>query len=273
MSNLIGYSIRMRSEEEPPLPTSTRQRAVITGASSGIGREFARRYAREGFDVVLVARSEPTLRALTSELADRYGIEATVYAADLSDAAAVAGLATFIGEIPRIDHLVNCAGLAPEGDLSRSNDQGLRTMIDVNITALTLLTRAAVVRMRAVRSGTIINVASGAGYQPTPYLAAYGASKSYVRMFTEAVHEENRRHGIRILAVSPGDTETPMNPGATKGKRQPEQVVDTAWRALAGSAPSVVDGRSNRAVAIASSRFIPRRAGLRIAEKMFRHKA
>jgi short-subunit dehydrogenase len=126
--------------------------------------------------------------------------------------------------------------------------------------------------MRAQGSGTIVNIASGAGYQPTPYLAAYGASKSYVRMFSEAIYEENRSHGVRVLAVSPGDTETPMNPGATKGKRQPSQVVDTAWKAMTGRAPSVVDGGKNRLLA-GLSRILPTRTGLRIAGRMFRDRA
>jgi len=118
----------------------------------------------------------------------------------------------------------------------------------------------------------VINIASVAGYQATPYLAAYGASKSYVRLFSEAISEENRKHGIRVLSVSPGDTLTPMNPGEAKGKRRPQDVVDTAWAALDGSAPSVVDGGSNRMLA-ALSRVLPTRTGLRIAEKMFRYKA
>lgn len=255
------------------MPLSSRPLAVITGASSGIGRQFGHRYAQEGFDVLLVARSEGALRTLAAELASEHGVTATVHVADLSEAADVAALASLIGRLPRLDHLVNSAGSAPEGDLARSDAEELRRMIDINVSALTLLTRAAVIRMRGQGAGTIINIASGASYQPTPYLAAYGASKAYVRMFTEALSEENRRHGVRVFAVSPGDTETPMNPGAGTGKRKPEQVVATAWNAVATAAPSVVDGGRNRAIAAVSSRILPTRAGLRIAERMFRHKA
>lgn len=255
------------------MPSSSRPLAVVTGASSGIGRQFAYRHAREGFDVVLVGRSKDALRTLATDLTKKHGIKAEVHAADLSKPADIDALIASIEQLPRLDHLINCAGTNPEGDFARADVDELRQMIDINVTALTLLTRAAVIRMRAAGNGAIINIASGASYQPTPYLAAYGASKSYVRMFTEALYEENRRYGVRIFAVSPGNTDTPMNPGKTKNWRQPDQVVDTAWRALTKTTPSVVDGSTNSAVATLASRFLPRRTGLRIAERMFRDKA
>ncbi|MFE7647528.1 SDR family NAD(P)-dependent oxidoreductase [Streptomyces phaeoluteigriseus] len=255
------------------MPISSRPVAVVVGASSGIGRQFAFRYAREGYDLVLVARSEKVLSDLAGELSGSYKIKASAHVADLSSATDVAELVTLVEKLPRLDHMVNSAGSAPEGDLSRSDADELRSMIDINISALTLLTRAAVIRMRADGCGTIINIASTASYGPNPYLAAYGASKSYVRMFTEAVHEENRAHGVRVYAVSPGATETPLNPGPDKSKRQPEQVVDTAWKALTSSTPSVVDGLSNSVVAALAPRLLPKRTGLRLMAKMLRHKA
>lgn len=247
--------------------------AVVTGASSGIGEHYARRYAREGFDLVLVARSGRVLESLAAELTGRHGVHVDVHPADLSDSTDVAKLVDLLTfGLARLDHLVNNAGVSPEGDLADSDAGALQQMIEVNITALTLLTRVAVIRMRAAGSGTIINVASLAAYQAMPHLAAYGASKAYVLAFTEAVSEENRRHGLRILAVSPGDTDTPMNTTPTDRKRSPAQVVDTTWAALAGSAPSVVDGRRNAAAALVATRVLPKRLGLRVAEKMMRHK-
>jgi short-subunit dehydrogenase len=252
---------------------AARPLALVTGASSGIGAQFARRYAREGFDLVLVARSEVALRTLARELADQHGGVVDIHVADLAIEADVDGLAELIATgLPRLDHLVNSAGSAPEGDLVDADEAALRQMVALNITALTLLTRAAIIRMRGAGKGTIINIASASAYQPVPHMAAYSATKSYVLMLSEAMHEENRRHGLRVLAVSPGDTETPMNPGATKGKRTPEQVVDTAWKALGGSRSSVVDGRSNAVLAFVSSRLLPTAVGLRIAEKMMRAK-
>lgn len=256
------------------MSTPSRPLAVVTGASSGIGERFARRSAAEGYDVVLVARSGAALAALADELTLQHQVAVEVHVADLSRAADVTALAERIaGQLPRLDLVVNCAGVAPEGDLAGADEPELRQLVDLNITALTLLTRAAIIRMRRAGRGTIINVASVAAYQPTPHLAAYSASKSYVLMLTEAMSEENRGYGLRIFAVSPGDTDTPMNLGAARNKRSPEQVVDTAWRAIAGRAPSVVDGRTNRVLAVLSSRFLPKRPGLRIAERMMRSKA
>lgn len=246
--------------------------ALVLGASSGIGREFALRYAREGFDVILVARSRDALAELALEISATHGTEAEVRTADLSRPDDVSSIAAAIDSLPRLDQMVFSAGSAPEGDLTRSDPTSLRSMVDLNITALTLLNRAAAIRMRRSGRGTIINIASVASYQGTPYLAAYGASKSYVRAFSAALYEENRRHGVRILAVSPGDTQTPMNPGTARGKRQPADVVDTTWRALSGNAPVVVDGGANRALA-GLARVLPTRTALRIAERMFRHKA
>ena len=256
-----------------PMTVSSRPIAVVTGASSGIGEQYARRYAREGFDLVLVARSENVLQSLANELAAAHGVHVEVHAADLADAVAVTVLVDKLTkELPRLDHLVNCAGVAPNGDLANADEAALRQMIDLNITALTLLTRAAIIRMRAAGTGTIVNVASAAGYQPMPHMAAYAASKSYVLMFTEAMYEENRRHGLRILAVSPGDTATPMSANPEKA-RKPEQVVDTTWRAMSKNAPAVVDGAANSILTTLVARVLPKRLGLRIAERMFRDMA
>jgi short-subunit dehydrogenase len=253
---------------------TTRPLALVTGASSGIGAAFARRYAREGFDLFLVARSERALRALADELSAGHGITAAVHPADLSDPVQVSQLVEVVSsQVPRIDHLVNSAGTAPEGDLDRMDPDEIRRMVDVNVTALTLLTRAAVIRMRDAGTGTIVNVASVAGYQPVPHFSAYAASKAYVIRLTEALSEEHRAHGLRIFSVAPGDTDTPMNPGPGKDKRQPGDVVETAWKAMSTRAPSVVDGRRNRLVAFLSRRVLTTRAGLRTAEKMMRDKA
>jgi short-subunit dehydrogenase len=253
------------------MPHSSKPVAVITGASSGIGAEFARRYAREGYDLVLVARSEAALRVLADELAEENGITARVHAADLTKAADVAALASELTEgLPRLDHLVNSAGSAPEGDLADTDEAALRQVVELNVTALMLLTRAAIIRMRAQKSGTIINIASSAGYQPMPHFATYSATKTFVISFTEALSEEYRSHGLRIFAVSPGDTDTGMGSSPSTTKRRPGQVVDTAWRAMRGTAPSVVDGAANSLLASLSSRVFPKRLGLRIAERMMR---
>lgn len=256
------------------MSTPPRPLAVITGASSGIGAQFARRYAREGFDLLLIARSATVLHALASELTHDHGTTVDVHVADLADPADVEELTgEVMSGLPRLDHLVNCAGTAPDGDLTDTDEKTIRHLIELNVVALTLLTRAAILRMRTTGRGTIVNVASVAAYQPAPHLAAYAASKSYVLMLTEAMSEENRAHGLRIFSVAPGDTETPMNPGAARNKRHPVQVVDTAFKAMSGKAPSVVDGLANSVMAALSTRLFSRRLRLRIAEQMMRDKA
>lgn len=255
-----------------PMPLESRPVALVTGASSGIGEQFARRYALEGNDLVIVARSAGTLHALAAELSAEHGVTVQVHPADLARNADLAGLVEVIGDLPRLDYLVNSAGVAPEGDLVDTEAEALDQLIALNIGALTALTRAAISRMRRSRKGTIINIGSGAAYQPLPHFAAYAASKAYVVRLTEALSEENRAWGIRIIAVSPGDTDTPMNPGSAKNKRRPEQVVETAWRAVRGTAPSVVDGRMNSFTALLSTRVLPKRAALRIGERMMRDK-
>lgn len=253
------------------LSTSSRPVAVITGASSGIGAQFAHRYAREGYDLVLVARSAQALHTLAEELTSRHQIAAEVYVADLTRSDDVGALAAKLEDgFARLDHLVNSAGVAPEGDLVDTDEIALRGLVALNVTAITLLTRAAIIRMRAQRQGTIVNIGSAAGYQPMPHFAAYSATKSFVISFTEAMSEENRSFGLRILAVSPGDTDTGMGSSVSTNKRRPEQVVDTAWRAMRGTAPSVVDGAANSIMAALSSRVMSKRLGLRTAERMMR---
>jgi len=253
------------------VPPSSRPVAVITGASSGIGAQFARRYAREGYDLVLVARSGEALQTLANELGSEHHVAAQVHVADLTRAEDVDDLAAQLRDgLPRLDHLVNSAGIAPEGDLADTGESELRDLVALNVTALTLLNRAAIIRMRAQGEGTIINIGSAAGYQPMPHFAAYSATKSYVIKFSEALSEENRPFGLRIFAVSPGDTDTGMGSNPSKNKRKPEQVVDTAWRAMRGTAPSVVDGIANSILAAVSSRVMSKRFGLRTAERMMR---
>lgn len=118
--------------------------------------------------------------------------------------------------------------------------------------------------------GTILNVASTGAYLPSPYLAVYSATKAYVLSFTEALWAENRGSGVRILAVSPGPTDTPMNSGAGRGKRTPQQVVDTALRALGTDKPSVVDGPVNAAFVRVVAKHFPDRAVRGLGERLSR---
>lgn len=247
--------------------------ALITGASSGIGAEFAVRLAERGAHLVLVARSLETLEATAVELRSRYGVQVTPIRLDLSQAGAPQELAERLeasGIV--VDVLVNNAGIAGGGPVSAADPEALAAMISTNIGAVVGITARLLPGMLARRRGVIVNVASTGAFQPAPYRAVYSASKAFVLSFTQALWAENANSGVRVLAVSPGPTETPMNSGAARGKRTPRQVVETTLKALDGTASSVVDGAANAFFARVFSKRFPERLVLRVGERVMRPK-
>lgn len=183
--------------------------ALITGASAGLGREFARLAARDGHDVVLVARREDRLQALARELEDSWGVGATVIDADLADRSA----ARTIVERTRaagivVDFLINNAGFGSHGAYAEADFSRQSEMVDVNVRALMELTHRFLPMMLARKSGRILNVASLAGLVPGPYMATYYASKAFVLSFTEAVATEVRGTGVTLTASCPGPVAT-----------------------------------------------------------------
>lgn len=250
--------------------------AVITGASAGIGAEFARRLARDNRNLVLVARSADALARLAAELEAAHRIQAHAVPLDLTEREAPRRL---FDETARrglhIDLLINNAGFGSLGDFTRFDIERDRRMIDLNISALVELTHLYLPAMRERGAGAIVNVASTAAFQPVPYMATYAATKAFVLSFSEALAEENRVTGVRVLALCPGATDTNFFQAAD-GERPPmrimetpAQVVKTALRALDAGKASVVSGWSNRFVA-QSSRFAPRFLVRRIAGKIMR---
>lgn len=197
----------------------TRRTALITGASMGIGREFARVFAQHGFDLALVARSEDKLRQVAQELGPAHQISVTVMPHDLTlenaaqgvfDEAQRAGL--------KIDVLVNNAGVSfVEAFADSPLDQHL-TLLQLNVVALTALTSLFVDPMIERGWGKIINLASVAAFQPTPSLALYGASKAFVLSLSEALAEELRGTGVTVTAVCPGFADTAMVRDALAGR-------------------------------------------------------
>ncbi|MBV9228460.1 MAG: SDR family oxidoreductase [Chloroflexi bacterium] len=244
--------------------------ALITGASSGIGQAFAHALAARKMHVVLVARSEERLRALATQLSVQYHIRAEVIASDLSQEHAAQALQQ---EVERrgliIDLLINNAGFATNGLFETIAPERDHQQIMVDVTAVVDLTHAFVPSLLARGEGAIINTASTAGFQPLPYMAVYGASKAFVLSFSQALSEEYRDRGLRVLALCPGATETPFfdiaGEAASVGRRRtPEQVVATGLRALEQGRTVVVDGFSNALLA-QLPRFFPRRLIARIA--------
>lgn len=227
---------------------------LITGASSGIGEAFARRLAAEKHDLVLVARSGEVLHELCDELMLKHQITAHYVALDLTDADADQRL---FDETEKhgfeVDWLINNAGFGSGGDFAKLDRDHELGMIDLNIRSLVALTHRYLGKMRERKSGTIINVSSAAGFQPIPFMATYAATKAFVSSFSEAIAEENRILGIKVLALCPGSTKTNFfaasnidRPIQVKGQQTSEDVVETAMKAVKGGRAKVVSGFANK---------------------------
>ena len=249
---------------------------LITGASSGIGAAFARKLAKRGRNVLLVARSEDKLIALCNEIGRVSGIRAQYVAMDLTEPDAAANL---LKETQKrellVDMLVNNAGFGSMGDFSRLELNTELEMIDLNVKSLVDLTYKFLLPMRERRQGTIINVASTAGFQAVPFMATYAATKAFVLSFSEALAEENAKHGIRVLALCPGVTDTnffaasKIDRPPMRTVQTPEEVVDAALRGLARGKSMVISGWTNW-ITVEAERFVPRSVVTKVAAKALR---
>lgn len=253
---------------------SERRTALITGASSGFGVEFARLFARDGFDLVLVARSGPKMQALADELQAAHAITATVIAKDLSPAGACAELVADLRERGiKVDALVNNAGFAQYGPFAQADHGELDQMLSVNVVALTDLTRALLPGMVERHRGRIVNLGSIGSFTPAPMTAAYAATKAYVLSLSLALTEELKGTGVTVTALCPGPSETGFQARAEMAdskliagrKLDPaEKVVRAGYAAMNRGRPYVVTGTTSKMFAFAS-RFLPRTASARIA--------
>jgi short-subunit dehydrogenase len=249
---------------------------LITGASSGIGAAFARKLARRGRNLLLVARSEDKLIALCNELGRLSGIRAQYVAIDLTAPEAAARLFEETEKRAlEIDMLINNAGFGSMGDFEKLDLARELEMIDLNVKSLVDLTHKFLAPMRERRQGTIINVASTAAFQAVPFMATYAATKAFVLSFSEALWEENRSHGIRVLALCPGVTDTNFF-AAAKIDRPPmrtvqtaEEVVDAALRVLARGKSTVISGWANF-LTVEAERLFPRSFVTKLAGKALR---
>ncbi len=235
--------------------------ALITGASAGLGVDFARQLAKRGHRLVLAARRKDRLEALASELGN-----ARAVAIDLAEAGSAARLVAEVeaaGE--HVELLVNNAGFGLKGRFAELDSARLREMIDLNVGTLTDLCRAVAPGMIERRSGGILNVASTAAFQPGPGMAVYFATKAYVLSLTEALHEELKPHGIKVTALCPGPTKTEFGAVAGFGDRgafdrmamDSPSVVKAGLEGLDRNRAVVVTGWLNK-VGAASTRFVPR---------------
>lgn len=178
--------------------------AIVTGASSGIGKVYAEHLAARGHDVILVARREDRLRRLATELAERHGVGAEVLVSDLSKPEDVAVLEDRIESDVSISMLVNNAGFSALKPVTQTPGETITNMIALNVTALTLLSKAAIAAFTSRGRGTLINIGSGAGFAPYPGIPVYGATKAYVYLFTQSLQSEVEDTPIRVQLVLPG---------------------------------------------------------------------
>jgi len=269
---------------------STRKRAVpsvalVTGASSGIGEEFARQLARRAHDLVLVARRKDRLEALAATLSALHGIEIEVIRGDLTAARDLGAVERRLS-VGDIDLLVNNAGVGSVGEFAQLPLEREVEQLDLNARALLRLTHAALGVMIARRRGAIINVASMAGFQPVPFNATYAATKAFVLNLSEALHEEAKQHGVTVTCLCPGPVRTEFQHVAgIDGERMrgrallqymarttAHDVVEAALRAMDAGRAVAIPGMVNAAI-VETARTAPRFLVRRLAGASFRGQA
>ncbi len=239
-------------------------RAVVTGASRGIGACFALELARRGVDLLLIARSEGDLQRVVAECG---GVKVDLLAMDLARE-----LPT-VEQLGRVDLLVNNAGFGLRGVFADQPIERLAEMIELNVSALVKLTHLTLPQLIERGRGGVLNVASNAAFQPLPYMAIYGATKSFVLSFSEALHVEVANAGVTVLGLCPGGTKTDFHavagnsPALASLGEEPEAVVRTGLRALEQGRASAVSGWYNAAGAL-MTRLVPRHAAAAVAGKI-----
>jgi uncharacterized protein len=252
--------------------------ALITGASGGIGLELARQFASHGHDLALVARSEGRLHEIGEQLEKAHGTAATVIAADLSKPNAARDIVEALRAAPiEIDVLVNNAGFGLSGAFIDNDPRTQLDLLQVNVVALTELTRLLLPPMVARRSGKILNVASTAAFAPDPMAAVYGATKAYVLSFSEAIGEELRHSGVTVTALCPGPTQSGFSATAGAGstrlysRQKPMSSADVAragYDGLNSGRRVVVPGLRNKLL-VQSARMSPRRIVTMVGRRLW----
>ena len=253
--------------------------ALITGASQGIGYELARCCAEDGYNLILVARSREKLAVLARELETRYKIKVTASAKDLSDPNAVQDLYKAIQErqVP-IDILINNAGFGLHGSFLHLDLKEQLDMIQVNVVSVTALTHLIAQDMIKQKKGFIMNVSSTAAFQPGPYMAVYYASKSYVLSFSEALHDELKKHNIVVTALCPGPTKTGFQKRANteqikmfKTMMDPRTVAKLGYEGMKNKKSLVIPGLKNKTLSF-FAKIAPGKLGAKIVSKIHQNK-
>ena len=257
---------------------SGHRRALITGASAGLGRDYAHLFAADGHDVILVARRRERLEQLSAKLQSEYGVGVTVLAEDLTEHGAPARIVEILNaERTPVDFLVNNAGFGSNGPFAELDTMRELNMIQVNVAALVHLTRLLLPAMVAAGFGRILNIGSTAAFQPGPFMATYYATKAFVVHFTEALSFELQGTGVTATASCPGPTQTEFaaNAGNIKsrlferGVAASEPVARHGYQAMMRGRPVAVPGLLNK-TGVQAVRMSPRSLVRRITARLNR---
>jgi uncharacterized protein len=249
---------------------------IVTGASSGIGADLARKFSAIGHNLILVARRRAKLQSLADELRERDRGIVEVMEFDLTKAKAPQALYDAVQELGVPVHtLVNNAGFGLRGDFVELSIDEQLEMMNINMTALTKLSHLFLPGMMQRRQGGIINVSSTAAFQAGPHMAVYYASKAYVLSLSEALHEEVKPHGVTVTALCPGPTESGFGERAgmdgtklfQRGKMTSERVAEIGVEGYRAGHAIVVTGMRNR-LASQMSRLLPRFLTRRVAKSL-----
>ncbi len=252
------------------------QTTLITGASGGIGYELSKLFAIDGYNLILVARSTDQLNQLAADLTNAHGITVTVLSKDLSDPKAPAEIFDAVeAQGIQVDVLVNNAGFGMQGTFASASLDEMLRMLQLNIGALTTLTRLFLPGMLARKSGRILNIGSTGSFVPVPSMAVYGATKAYVLSFSEALAEELRGSGVTVTSLCPGVTYTGFQKRAGVGDpmlvriggMSAAEVARIGYRAMKRGQAVVVSGLFNQLMTF-SIRLTPRALVRRLSQQM-----
>lgn len=252
---------------------------LVTGASSGIGAEFARKLAHRGANLILTARSIDRLRSFADDLSNINGVQIRVIPADLSTLEGIRELLDGVDALGlSVEHVINNAGFGAVGAFVKTDPDVYRSMVRLNVEALTAITRHFLPHQLVIGRGGIIHVASTAAYQPTPFMSAYGATKAFVLNFSLALAEETRGTGVRVLALCPGPVPTGFQ--ATAGIQQAglmklvridaARVVESALHAYDCGRDVAIPGTLN-SIQTACSKLLPQKWITRFARLAMRN--
>jgi len=265
-----SYAEVMKSRAHTPsqVPSDHQGTAVVTGATSGIGRAYAERLAADGFDLVITGRRRELLNSFAAELKSRYGVQVRTVIAELSDANDLKGLMKLLAKKDDIFFLVNNAGFGSGEAFCQCTMEEHMKMLNVHVVAALKLIYSVLPQMIRHKKGTVINVSSMGAFTPAPGSTMYASTKLFLKSFTESLHMEVKRHGIKVQCICPGFTRTEFHSRRKAGKinggksvikyMEAGDVVKKSMKALETGKVVFVPGNLNRAV-IGLVQFLPKR--------------